>query len=101
MRGRTLIVRFTLSRRARVQIIGRRKGRTVARTRARTLRPGRHVLRLRLDPKRWPQRLSFRVRERGQGGTDAPADGGDTVPTGGDGDTITTDGDTIATRAGR
>ena len=98
MRGRTLIVRFTLSRRARVQIIGRRKGRTVARTRARTLRPGRHTQRLRLDPKRWPQRLSFRVRE--QGGAEAPADGGDTVPTGG-GDTITTDGDTIATRAGR
>ena len=101
MRGRTLIVRFTLSRRARVQIIGRRKGRTVARTQARTLRPGRHALRLRLDPKRWPQRLSFRVREPGEGGAEAPADGGDTVPTGGDGDTITTDGDTIATRAGR
>ena len=43
LRGRTLIVRFTLSRRARVQIIGRRKGRTVARTRARMMRPGRHV----------------------------------------------------------
>ncbi len=67
IRGRTLTVRFTLSRRARVQIIGRRKGRTVARTRARTMRPGRHVLRLRLDPKRWPQRLSFRVREQRPG----------------------------------
>jgi hypothetical protein len=95
LRGRTLTVRFSLTRQARVQIIGRRKGRTVARTRARMLKPGRHVLRLRLNPKRWPQRLSFRVREPGQ--TDTPS--GDT----GEGDEITTggDGDTVATGAGR
>jgi hypothetical protein len=100
LRGRTLVVRFLLARQARVQIIARRKGRTVARTRARMLQPGSHVLRLRLHPKRWPQRLSFRVREPGQDNTGAP-DSVDTVPTGGGGDTITTGGDTVATRAGR
>ena len=95
LRGRTLIVTFRLTRRARVQLLGRRKGRTVARTKPRMLGPGRHRLRLKLDRKRWPQRLSFRVREPGvPTGEDAPS--GDTVPTG---DTIST-GDTVATRNG-
>jgi hypothetical protein len=94
LRGRTLVVRFTLTRRARVQLIGRRKGRTVARTRTRTLKPARHTLRLKLNRKRWPQRLSFRVRETDPAAT---APGGDTAPTG---DEITTGGDTIATRVG-
>jgi hypothetical protein len=91
LNGRTLVVRFTLSRPARVQLIGRRKGRTVARTRARKMSPGRHALRLRLDRRHWPQRLSFKVRE--------PGGGENSVPTG-DGDTLTTGGDTVATRVG-
>jgi hypothetical protein len=94
LRGRTLIVTFRLTRRARVQLLGRRKGRTVARTKARMLGPGRHRLRLKLERRHWPQRLSFRVREPGVPTGDAPA--GDTVPTG---DTIST-GDTVATRNG-
>jgi hypothetical protein len=87
LRGRTLIVRFSLARRARVSLVGRRKGRVVARTRPRTLNPGRHPLRLRLKRRRWPQRLTFSVREPGQ----------DSAPTGDSGDTVTTGGDTIAT----
>ena len=88
--GRTLIVRFFLARKARVQLIARRKGRTVARTRARTLSTG-------------PPRPAPAARSRSAGRsasasacaspvslqTEAPADG-DTVPTGGDGDTIAT-----------
>ena len=75
-----LVVRFTLMRKARVALIARRKGKTVARTRAKLMRPGRHALRLRLDPRRWPQRLSFSAREPGA----APEGGGDedTVTTG-------------------
>ena len=72
-RGRTLIVRFRLTRRARVALIARRKGKTVARTRAKMMRPGRHALRLRLNPRKWPQRLSFSAREPGV----APEGGGD------------------------
>ena len=90
LRGRTLIVTFRLTRRARVQLLGRRKGRTVARTKLRMLDPGRHRLRLKLNRKRWPQRLSFRVREPG-----VPT--GDEAPSG---DTISTGGDTVATRNG-
>lgn len=84
VRGRTLIVRFSLVRRARVSLIGRRKGRVVARTRARMMNPGRRVLRLRLNPRRWPQRLTFRVREPGQENSPSSGDSGDTVTTGGD-----------------
>jgi hypothetical protein len=96
LRGRTLVVTFRLTRQARVQLLGRRKGRTVARTKSRMLKPGRHRLRMKLNPRRWPQRLSFRVREPGAPTQSAPS--GDTVPA--DGDTISTGGDTVATRNG-
>jgi hypothetical protein len=89
LRGHTLVVRFVLARKARVALIARRKRRVVARTRTRLMRPGRHVLRLRLSPQRWPQRLKLSAREPG-----VPAGGGDT------GDSITTGGDTVATRVG-
>jgi hypothetical protein len=68
VRGTTLVVSFTLVRPARVALVARRKGRVVARTPQRRMLPGRRSLRLRLDPERWPTRLSFRIRERGQGG---------------------------------
>jgi hypothetical protein len=91
LRGKTLEVRFVLTRKAKVALIARRKRRVVARTKARMMRAGRHVLRLRLDPARWPQRLKLAAHEPG-------------VPTGGgggnnNGDTITTGGDTVATSA--
>ena len=68
VRKLTLTVSFTLVRRARVALIARRRGRVVARTRARMLPRGRHALRLRLDRRRWPTRLSFSVREPGRRG---------------------------------
>jgi hypothetical protein len=88
LHGKTLEVRFVLTRKAKVALIARRKRRVVARTKTRTMKAGRHVLRLHLDPKRWPQRLKLSAHEPG-----APAAGGD------NGDTITTGGDTIATSA--
>ena len=59
LRGLTLVVSFTVTRRARVALIAKRRGRTVARTRPRVLRPGRHALRLRLSRERYPTRLAF------------------------------------------
>ena len=82
LRGRTLIVRFRLTRRARVQMLGRRKGRTVARTQARMLRPGRHALRLRLEPEALAAAAQLPgARAAVRAAPSAPADGGDTVPT--------------------
>jgi hypothetical protein len=85
-RGRTLVVRFRLTRRARVALLARRKGRIVARTRAKMMRPGRHTLRLKLNPRKWPQRLSFSVREPGV----APGGGGDE-------DVVTTGNSSVST----
>ncbi len=92
LRGRMLIVSFRLTRKARVSLVARRKRRVVARTRAKTMRPGKHVLTLRLDIKRWPQRLKLLAHEPG-----VPSGGGGGG--GGGGDTIST-GDTVATSAG-
>jgi len=91
LRGKTLVVRFTLTRKARVSLVARRKRRVVAHTRPRTMRPGKHVLTLRLDVKHWPQRLKLLAHEPG-----VPSGGGG----GSNGDTVTTGGDTIATSAG-
>ncbi|MDW5597976.1 hypothetical protein VSS74_26715 [Conexibacter stalactiti] len=58
-----LSISFTLRRAARVQLQAKRKGRVVARTPLRTLRPGRHTLRLQLVRRRWPDALRFVTRE--------------------------------------
>jgi hypothetical protein len=55
----TLVLPFTLTGRARVQLVARRRGRIVAKTRRSVLRAGRHTLRLKLDPKRWPTKLAL------------------------------------------
>ncbi|HST39547.1 MAG TPA: hypothetical protein VLK58_08560 [Conexibacter sp.] len=54
---------FSLRRAASVQLQGRRKGRVVARTPLRRLRPGRHTLTLQLSRRRWPDALRFVTRE--------------------------------------
>ncbi len=61
--GLTLTVSFTLTRRARVQVVGKRGRRTVARSPRRVLRPGRHRLRLKLNRRRYPTRLAFSTKE--------------------------------------
>ena len=65
-RGRRLIVSFTLTRRARVQLIGKRRGRTVARSRKKTFRRGRAKLVMRVNLRRYPTRLAFRARALSQ-----------------------------------
>ncbi|ADB53174.1 hypothetical protein [Conexibacter woesei] len=54
---------FTLRRPARVQLQAKRKGKVVARTPLRALKPGRHTLTLQLDRRRWPDALRFRTFE--------------------------------------
>lgn len=63
LRGLRLTVSFTLTRRARVGLLAKRGGHTVARTRPRVYRPGRRKLGLRLSRKRYPTRLAFRTKE--------------------------------------
>lgn len=66
LRGLTLIVRFTVTRKAKVSLLAKRGGRTVARTPSRILAPGRRELNLRLSRERYPTRLAFKTREIGR-----------------------------------
>jgi hypothetical protein len=61
LHGTTLELSFTLMVRARVALSGLRGGRTVAHTSPAVLAPGRHLLRLRLNVHRWPNKLKFTV----------------------------------------
>lgn len=63
LRGLTLEVSFTVTRRARVALIARRGGATVARTPDRVFGTGRYTLRLRLSRDRYPTKLDFRTKE--------------------------------------
>jgi hypothetical protein len=86
-RGRyTLQVRIQLRRKARVQLVGRRGGRTVARSARRTLNKGRRTVSMRVRPKRWPTSLRFITRDLE---LQQPAGGGDDAG-GGPDDTVTT-----------
>jgi hypothetical protein len=66
LHGLRLTVTFTLTRRARVRLLAKRGGRTVARTHPQVLAPGRRRLSLRLNRRRYPTRLAFRVKELGK-----------------------------------
>ena len=66
LHGTTLILRFRLTRRARVALVARRKGRVVARTPLKLHAKGPVTLRLRLRRKAWPTKLSFVVRIPGE-----------------------------------
>ena len=63
LKGLTLVLSFRVTRKARIQLIARRKGKTVAKTANKTLKPGRHTLKLKLSRKRWPTALRFRTKE--------------------------------------
>jgi hypothetical protein len=58
----TLVLSFTLTAAARVQLIARRHGRAVAETRRMVMNAGRHTLLLRLDPRHWPTALALDAR---------------------------------------
>ncbi len=63
LQGLRLVVSFTLTRRARVQLLAKRGGSTVARTPAHVLAPGRRSLTLQLSRERYPSRLAFKTKE--------------------------------------
>ncbi len=54
---------FTLRRPARVQLQAKRRGKVVATSPFRLLKPGRHTLVVQLDRRRWPTALRFRTKE--------------------------------------
>jgi len=62
LQGFTLTVSFTVTRRARIALIAKRGGRTVARTPKRILAKGRHALKLHLSRDRYPTRLAFEAK---------------------------------------
>jgi hypothetical protein len=70
---RELVVSFTLTARAHVQLLGRRKHKIVASTRRESLTPGRHELSLRLNPASWPTAMQFKATPIG---ASAPTEGG-------------------------
>jgi len=58
--GTTLELRFHLAVKARLKLLGRRRGRTVASTPFETLKAGNRRLMLRLDPHNWPTKLELK-----------------------------------------
>jgi hypothetical protein len=80
-----LVVSFTLTAQAHVQLVGHRKHRVVARTRMESLKAGRHRLSLRLDPARWPTSVQFKATPAGgpapAGGGSGGSESGDTIGT--------------------
>jgi hypothetical protein len=63
LHGLRLTVTFTLTRRARVRLLAKRGGRTVARTPSRVFAPGRRSISLQLSRERYPTRLAFKTKE--------------------------------------
>lgn len=63
LHGLKLTVSFTLTRPARVQLLAKRGGRTVARTPRQIFAPGRRSLDLRLSRDRYPTKLAFETKE--------------------------------------
>lgn len=61
--GLELTVSFTVTRKARVAVIAKKAGRTVARTKMRVLAPGRHQLTLHLSRENYPTGLDFKLAE--------------------------------------
>jgi len=79
---RVLVISFTLTARAHVQLIARDKGRIVAKTRDELLRAGSNRLSLTLDPARWPTKLQFEAKPIGaSAGSEGTSSSGDTIGT--------------------
>ena len=52
---------FKLTVKARVQLLASRKSRRVAQTASKTLKAGKHMLMLRLNPRRWPNKINLKA----------------------------------------
>jgi hypothetical protein len=84
---RVLVISFTLTARAHVQLVARKKGRVVAETRDESLHAGSHRLSLALDPAHWPNKLQFKAKPIGASPT---ADGSEGSLSSGGSDTLGT-----------
>ncbi|MDA0184765.1 hypothetical protein OJ997_30970 [Solirubrobacter phytolaccae] len=58
-----LSLSFRVNRRAKIQLIARRGGKTVAQTKNKTYKPGKVTLKLQLSRKKWPTGLRFKTKE--------------------------------------
>jgi hypothetical protein len=83
----TLVVSFTLTARARVQLIATRHRKVVAATRRAVMGPGRHTLHLVLDIHRWPTGISLTATRLAGS---SPSSGGGGGGGGGGGPTVIT-----------
>ncbi|HEY6729898.1 MAG TPA: hypothetical protein VI039_02615 [Solirubrobacterales bacterium] len=63
LKGLRLTVSFTVTRKAKVALLAKKGGRTVAHTPRQTFAPGRHRLVLQLSREKYPTRLAFQVAE--------------------------------------
>lgn len=63
LHGLRLVVTFTVTRRARVQLLAKRSGRVVARSPRRVFPPGHRELSLQLSRQQYPTGLAFRTKE--------------------------------------
>jgi hypothetical protein len=63
LHGLRLIITFTVTRRARIQLLAKRGGRVVARTPKRVFAPGHRELSLQLSRARYPTGLAFKTKE--------------------------------------
>jgi hypothetical protein len=63
LKGTTLSLSFTVTRKAKIQLIARRNGRVVAKSPNKTFKKGKHTIKLKLSRKKWPTRLSFKTKE--------------------------------------
>jgi len=80
--GRTVLeLRFHLATSARVRLLALRRTAVVARTSMRTLKRGTHSLSLRLNPHRWPTRITLQTHALGTLPTVTVGSGVDTIVT--------------------
>ena len=72
---RVLVITFTLTAGAHVQLIARSHARIVAKTRRESLGVGKHKLSLSLDPAHWPEGLKFNATPLHSSGPVSAAEG--------------------------
>src|SRR5262249_20274464 len=65
VKGRTLALSFTLAAKSHVRLLAMKGKRRVAATKRVVLGRGRHTLKLRLNPRRWPRKLDLQVQAIG------------------------------------
>ncbi len=63
LKGTTLIFTIRNIRKVRVSILGKRHGKIVAQAKSGLLRPGTHKVRMKLNTRHWPTKISMKVTE--------------------------------------